>query len=78
MSISEQWFRANMRAVSTPSGINSASLESREDCVRRDLALRLKRICENLSRVEFDALIVQMTREQLRGEGLIGRKPRPC
>lgn len=78
MSISEQWIRANMRAVSTPSGVDGASLESREDCVRKDLALRLKKICDNLSSVEFDALILRMTREQLRGERIIGGRVRPC
>jgi hypothetical protein len=52
--------------------------ESREDCVHKDLARRLKSVCENLSTVEFDALIVDMTREQLRGEGILGRKIRPC
>ena len=45
------------------------SRENREDCVRKDLMHRLKRICANLSSAEFEALVSKMTREQLRGEG---------
>lgn len=50
--------------------------ESREDCVRKDLAQRLKRVCDNLSSAEFDALVLKMTREQLRGEGRVHGRTR--
>lgn len=49
---------------------NSESRESREDRVHKDLTHRLGHICENLSPVDFEALVTRMTREQLRGERL--------
>jgi hypothetical protein len=52
--------------------------ENREDCVRNDLMQRLKRVCENLSSAEFEALVLKMTREQLRGEGVAHGRTRPC
>jgi hypothetical protein len=51
--------------------------ESREDSVRRDLTRRLKRICEKLSVADFEALMVKMTREQLRSEGIPPPKAPP-
>ena len=51
--------------------------ESREDSVRKDLMLRLKCVCADMSSSEFDALVLQMTREQLRGEGAVHRRTRP-
>jgi hypothetical protein len=54
------------------------SQESREDCVRKDLTHRLKHVCENLSSGEFEALVVKMTREQLRGEGVVHGRTRSC
>ena len=51
--------------------------ESREDSVRKDLVLRLKCVCADMSSTEFDALVLQMTREQLRGEGAVHRRTRP-
>lgn len=59
-------------------GLDSARIESREDCVKKDLALRLKAICEHLPKVEFERLVCDMTRVQLRGEGIPGRVLRPC
>ena len=53
------------------------SQENREDCVRKDLTQRLKRVCENLSSAEFDALVLKMVREQLRGEGVVHGRTRP-
>jgi hypothetical protein len=64
---------ASRNAVLTAADPNSESRESREDRVRKDLTRRLGHACENLSRVDFEALVTQMTREQLRGE----RKPAP-
>lgn len=78
MSISEQWIRARGKTVSSLAGVDSVAKESREDCVRKDLTRRLERICDTMSSADFSALIVDMTREQLRGEGIIGRKTRPC
>jgi hypothetical protein len=50
----------------------------REDSVHEDLSRRLRPVCENLSTADFEALVVDMTREQLRGEGNPGRGPRPA
>ena len=58
--------------------LNLKSQESREDCVRNDLMLRLKRVCENLSSAEFEVLVLKMTREQLRGEGVVRGRTRSC
>lgn len=58
--------------------INLKSQESREDCVRKDLIVRLRKVCENLSSTEFEALVSKMTREQLRGEGVVHGRTRSC
>lgn len=60
-----------------PADRNYVSPESREECVRRGLTRRLKHICEKLSSAEFEALVLKMTVEQLRGEGITGRHVRP-
>ncbi len=60
------------------SDLDPKTHESREECVRKDLTRRLKNVCEKLSRADFEALVVQMTREQLRGEGIPGRRIRGC
>ena len=56
--------------------INLRSQESREDCMRKDLTLRLTRVCENLSGAEFEALVRKMAREQLRGESAVHGRTR--
>ncbi len=58
--------------------LNLKSQESREDSVRKDLMHRLKPVCENLSSAEFEALVLKMAREQLRGEGVVHGRTRPC
>jgi hypothetical protein len=78
MSITERLFRARAAAVSNSTHPDSESRESREDCVRKDLARRLKHICENLSSADFDALVTKMTLEQMRGEGVSHSRLRPC
>ena len=57
--------------------VDRTNIESREESVKKDLTLRLKGICEHMSKLEFDALVTDMTREQLRGENLPGRRIRP-
>lgn len=78
MSFPEKWVRVGGKAFLHSPDPNSESQESREDCVRVDLTRRLKRVCEHLSSVDFDALVLKMTHEQLRGEGILGRRIRPC
>lgn len=57
---------------------DSGSAKRREKDVKDDLSLRLKTICNHLSKAEFATLVGDMTREQLRGERVPGRKTRPC
>jgi hypothetical protein len=78
MSITERLVRARRAAVSNSVDLDSESHETREECVRKDIAHRLKRICENLSSGEFEALVMKMTREQMRGEGVSHSRLRPC
>ena len=78
MSVPEKWVRVAGKNVFHSPDITLGNPESREDSVRKDLAVRLKRSCEHLSHVDFEALISDMTREQLRGEGILGRRIRPC
>ena len=78
MSIPQKWIRVAGSKSSHPADIASDKPESREDSVRKDLTLRLKRSCEHLTNVDFEALVSQMTHEQLRGEGILGRRIRPC
>jgi hypothetical protein len=51
--------------------------DSREVCVRKDLTLRLKHVCAHLSNADFEILVSKLTREQLRGESIPGRRIRP-
>ena len=63
MSIPEKWIRASGDAVLSWPDRNQGS---REECVHKDLTRRLKGVCENLSSVDFESLVVKMTDEQLR------------
>lgn len=47
--------------------------ENRENRLREDLSRRLTSVCADLSSPDFEALVQQMTREQLRGERVINR-----
>lgn len=78
MSTPEKGVRGGVKSVFSWPDLKSESPGIREDCVRKDLTHRLKLICENLSAPDFEALIVKMTREQLRGEGITRRHIRPC
>ena len=57
---------------------DSKSAENREKAVKDDLSERLKTVCNHLSKAEFATLVGEMTREQLRGERIPGRKANPC
>ena len=78
MSIPEKEIRVAGKKVFHPLNIGPENPESREESVRKDLAIRLEHTCEHLSRVDFEALVLKMTREQLRGEGILGRRICPC
>ena len=73
----EKWVRAGRNSVFSWPDLKAESPGHREDCVRKDLTHRLTHICENLSSLDFEALIAKMTREQLRGEGVGPRTRRP-
>lgn len=62
----------------TPLRLHPHSPESREDCIRKSLVERLKTVCAHLAPEDFDALVLKMTREQLRSEGVRWRKSDPC
>jgi hypothetical protein len=68
---------AEAETIFSSLALNLRSQESREDCVRKDLTDRLTRVCENLSSAEFEALVLKMTREQLRGERAVHGRTRP-
>jgi len=78
MPITEGLVRARAASAAKSPGLDSERPEGREDCVRKDLARRLERICENLSRADFEALVVKMAREQMRGEGVTHTRLSPC
>ena len=59
---------AKWKTFLNSSDFTPGTSESREDYVATDLRRRLKGVCEQLSREDFEILIRQMTREQLRGE----------
>ena len=65
MTTPERWDRSNGKAVASWRDSNS---EDRENSIRKDIAARLKCSCSGLSIVEFQALVIKMTSEQLRGE----------
>ncbi len=69
---------SNGETIFSSLALNLKSQESREDCVRKDLMERLKRTCENLSSADFEALVLKMTREQLRGERAVHGRTRRC
>jgi hypothetical protein len=66
------------RKEKKPERKKGENAESREDSVRKDLTRRLKGVCADLSSKEFEVLVGDMTREQLRGESIPGRKLGPC
>ncbi len=76
MSIPAKWVRTGGMSVFSSPDPHPDNSESREESVRKDLKRRLKHVCEHLSRVDFDGLVAKMTREQLRGEGIVGRRIR--
>jgi hypothetical protein len=76
MSIPVKRFRTGGMSIFSSPDPDPESPESREDGVRKDLRQRLRHACAHLPRVDFDELVAKMTHEQLRGEGIIGRRIR--
>ena len=55
---------------------NRTNSESREQFIKKDLTVRLKGACKHLTKLEFEGLVADMTREQLRAETIPGRRIR--
>ena len=68
MSRQDEYFRARESSVIHSPDISPEDRDRREEVVHTDLARRLKGVCGNMERDDFEALLVQMTSEQLRGE----------
>lgn len=78
MSIPGNWVRTHGTTVVKLRALDPENADSREDCLRKDLALRLERVCADLPAADFAALVVRMAREQLRGESISLSRLRPC
>ena len=68
MSRHNEYFRARQSAAIHSPGFTPEDRDKREEVVHTDLARRLKGICGNMGKDDFEALLAQMTSEQLRGE----------
>ena len=54
---------------SSASDFEADKSRSRAECVRQEVAFRLKGVCGHLSVIDFDALVLRIARVQLKGEG---------
>lgn len=63
-----EYFKARESAGIHSPDFTPEDRDRREEVVHTDLARRLKGVCENMGKDDFEALLVQMTSEQLRGE----------
>jgi hypothetical protein len=72
--------RNQIRAVGVEGSRDASreSLANREESVKQDLTRRMKCVCPNFSSGDFETLVADMTREQLRGERVCGSRLRPC
>jgi hypothetical protein len=68
MSGRNEYFRALESAAIHSPDFPPQDRDKREEVVHTDLARRLKGVCGDMGRDEFEALLAQMTSEQLRGE----------
>lgn len=68
MSRQDEYFRARESAMIHSPDFTPEERDRREEVVHTDLAHRLKGVCGGMGKDDFEALLVQMTSEQLRGE----------
>jgi hypothetical protein len=68
MSRHDEYFRARESAAIHSPDSTPTDRDKREEVVHTDLARRLKGVCGDMGKDDFEALLVQMTSEQLRGE----------
>ena len=66
--------RRPTQSVQSAREFDSKRAQNREKDVKADLTQRLQSVCNHLSKAEFATLVGDMTREQLRGEGIPARK----
>ena len=78
MSISRDVALAGAAAHDGSRNPSHESIENREESVKNDLTRRMKYVCANFSSGDFDTLVKDMTRVQLRGERVCGTRLRPC
>lgn len=78
MSISKNMARVRVAAIHGSHDAGLDSLENREAAVKADLTRRMKCVCADFSNGDFETLVKDMTREQLRGERVCGSRLRPC
>ena len=69
MSIPRKFIRSVGQPFSRSADFDAERLKSRGESVRQEVALRLKGVCQHLSPLDFDALVLQIARVQLKGEG---------
>ena len=77
MLIPRSFGRSPAKTIQRAREFDSKSAQDREKDVKDDLSQRLKSVCNHLSKAEFATLVGEMTREQLRGEGIPARKADP-
>jgi len=68
MSRQDEYFRARKSALMHSHDFTPEDRDRREEVVHTDLARRLKGVCGDMGKDDFEALLAQMTSEQLRGE----------
>jgi hypothetical protein len=68
MDSQDAYFRARESSAIHSPDSTPEDRDKREELVHTDLARRLKGICGNMGKADFEALLTQMTSEQLRGE----------
>lgn len=69
MSIQRKLFGVAGEPFSSSADLAAEKLRSRAECVRQEVTLRLKGVCQHLSPGDFDALVLKIARVQLKGEG---------
>jgi hypothetical protein len=68
MSRQDEYSRARESSAIHSPDLSPEDRDQREQVVHSDLARRLTGICKSMERDDFEALLVRMTSEQLRGE----------
>ncbi len=78
MLLSKSRERLRAAALDAARDVDDEATKNREEAVTGDLTRRMKCVCGDLSTGDFEALVKDMTRVQLRGERVCGNRLRPC